>query len=979
MDSMVPNSLPNTEVELRNGEGVKSLHRRRSAPMLSVITPSDARGDDVRLVRKAESARKLSHQGFQSPQRWPTEPRCYSASKAGSVGTLNRQWSSSSRLSLAASPMKNSADAATCYATGDGLRVQYLRCAASFTLVAADGAGERLSTGCVPFSVRIHGPSHVFPKLADKGDGTYSCEWVVPPISGTYLISVTLDGKHIRGSPFSSVATAAGASGGNSKVFIATEGRAQPLRALEARAGEETGFCFTLADAGGADVAREALYVRLQRVGDSIAPPLMKRKSSAGASPRRFEHRVDEIVGEIKRFACSMAARDEMGNGGAEVNAEEITPKLAVESAGELAGGLEGQLAPDAASQESVAYRAHFSVEDAGDYLVHVKLKRSGEALVDSPLSLRVVAAAAAAAGTHALSSAPPLLCKAGERASVRFATKDMFGNKCLDGGAPFVVQSEGDISCEIIDLADGSYEVGWRGERSGVHAINIMLNGEHVPSSPLHVRVTNAEMAPTRCVVSSGGLTHIVAGKEIKFEVRCADAFGNRITDASQLDGWRFVLAQDVHGEVRGLELSTGRWSEETQTFVLRYTSTLSGRMNLRVLAISNEDAVEVPHSASTLNIVSAETAAEHTEILDAQVHGDREVAADDGSTIVVRCADKFGNLCAPSAAQALTATLRSPSGAESALDLEPISILGSPDGSSFQIQLAPTAVGTHRLCVMLDGEEVVGSPLNLNVSAGRAAAKASLLTRLSNAVTARQPACFSVQPCDAFGNLIRNCESASAIHLAARVDGPAKVKCSIEPNTDGSFTVSAQTQMSGEYRLSVTMNGELLPDCPLSFAVLPCVESTQLRRLSSVSSVASNMRISTGDCAIPSNLETISPGRGCTSPRSRPAASPRSPRKHFVKSESQTTVRSRPASIDLGAASVDLAQSGLASPLVKNESKIPSPQKIQSSSPRTKPASGPNSLHTSKCFNFGIHESKIPSPKKLMSPTSTTAACTA
>eukprot|EP00965_Chrysotila_dentata_P227394 6195986-Pleurochrysis_carterae.AAC.3 len=26
---------------------------------------------------------------------------------------------------------------------------------------------------------------------------------------------------------------------------------------------------------------------------------------------------------------------------------------------------------------------------------------------------------------------------------------------------------------------------------------------------------------APTRCVVSSGGLTHIVAGKEFKFEVR--------------------------------------------------------------------------------------------------------------------------------------------------------------------------------------------------------------------------------------------------------------------------------------------------------------------------------------------------------------------------------------------------------------------------------------------------------------------------
>lgn len=82
------------------------------------------------------------------------------------------------------------------YAFGEGLRLQLLHRPATFTILACDALGVRLRGGGQPFSVSMRGRSLVHPSLRDMQDGSYKCEWQAT-VSGLYVISITLRGKHI--------------------------------------------------------------------------------------------------------------------------------------------------------------------------------------------------------------------------------------------------------------------------------------------------------------------------------------------------------------------------------------------------------------------------------------------------------------------------------------------------------------------------------------------------------------------------------------------------------------------------------------------------------------------------------------------------------------------------------------------------------------------------------------------------------------
>ena len=81
---------------------------------------------------------------------------------------------------------------------------------AVFHLRALDSIGRSRSTGCDHFTVfaehQASEPLVVEGQVEDHADGSYTCSWL-PPVVGSYSLSVLLDGVHVRGSPFSSVAS----------------------------------------------------------------------------------------------------------------------------------------------------------------------------------------------------------------------------------------------------------------------------------------------------------------------------------------------------------------------------------------------------------------------------------------------------------------------------------------------------------------------------------------------------------------------------------------------------------------------------------------------------------------------------------------------------------------------------------------------------------------------------------------------------
>ena len=86
----------------------------------------------------------------------------------------------------------------------------------AFTIVAHRSDGYLAGEG-EPFRVSFRGPAASHPSLSDNRDGTYTCEWMAP-VSGDYLVSVTLRSVPIWGSPFSVRVVENGASPTSSRL-----------------------------------------------------------------------------------------------------------------------------------------------------------------------------------------------------------------------------------------------------------------------------------------------------------------------------------------------------------------------------------------------------------------------------------------------------------------------------------------------------------------------------------------------------------------------------------------------------------------------------------------------------------------------------------------------------------------------------------------------------------------------------------------
>jgi filamin len=72
----------------------------------------------------------------------------------------------------------------------------------SFTVQTKDKRGELRTVGGDNFEVSFTGPAPVDVKTSDNGDGSYTASYLLEE-RGTYKGSVKLNGKHIKGSPFS--------------------------------------------------------------------------------------------------------------------------------------------------------------------------------------------------------------------------------------------------------------------------------------------------------------------------------------------------------------------------------------------------------------------------------------------------------------------------------------------------------------------------------------------------------------------------------------------------------------------------------------------------------------------------------------------------------------------------------------------------------------------------------------------------------
>lgn len=115
----------------------------------------------------------------------------------------------------------------------------------------------------------------------------------------------------------------------------------------------------------------------------------------------------------------------------------------------------------DASVSPDRRFRASVSCEIAGDYQLHILMQPNHQPLKGSPIEMHISPAIASASQSvvHCKPSEKRML--AGEKRTFTVRAHDTYGNPCTQGGAKLAVSVPEAVQCAVIDLLNGTYEVG--------------------------------------------------------------------------------------------------------------------------------------------------------------------------------------------------------------------------------------------------------------------------------------------------------------------------------------------------------------------------------------------------------------------------------------------------------------------------------------------------------------------------------------
>ncbi|KAL1495176.1 hypothetical protein AB1Y20_017041 [Prymnesium parvum] len=384
------------------------------------------------------------------------------------------------RVSAAPPPPAAAASAAHFEIVGVHARQGLLHARSSFTLLAYDVQGRRLTRGGAQIRASSRGPAPLHAAVADRGDGSYEVSYHAS-LSGEYLLSLSCQREAVRGSPLrlhvepaAACAAACEAEGDGLSVGVAGDGAAFVVRAM--------------------DEGR-----RPKIMGGEVFEAFLAARGAQGEALQA--HRP-------LRHSSLLAAFDGRGDGQVTIT--------------DLGNGT---------------YRGTYTPRNAGDFLLHVRL--GGAPIRGSPFSVRVCAGVADAARC-ALRGDAATVGTAGQRESFRVDTFDRYGNPraaAKDDAAALVAsllplkveQRTGPLKCTVQAGRDGgSFVVHYAATVAGEYALALRLDGEDIPHSST-VTILPAETCASCCIATGDGLVHATAGSvRASFTISSRDAYGN-------------------------------------------------------------------------------------------------------------------------------------------------------------------------------------------------------------------------------------------------------------------------------------------------------------------------------------------------------------------------------------------------------------------------------------------------------------------
>ena len=398
--------------------------------------------------------------------------------------------------------------------------------------------------------------------LTDHRNGTYTL--TLPGMSGHIKVGVTLDGLHLKESPFSVTVRSPDAT-----KSILQRGRSNPVAgqpwAISVVTADRSGIPMSI---GGAEVKATAtlegwgrsisLTVPVVDLGNGQYSINDQAVNDAGmykvdilldgvrltGSP--FDVEVDagatdvstcEVAGEGTKYSFDFKpasfvifARDRFGNprnaGGDRFDVE------VAEKGSRMGGRCESRIEDNKNGTYTVTYGPVAGTQQ-------IKVASGGVALRNSPFAPKPVALdprRCTVLGEGASRA------RVGEMAQFVIETVDSTGTAIKTGGASIDAElwSDGDgaarpLRPEILDNQDGSYRASYLTTSAVRMTLAVKIKGVSVGNSPYTVDVVPGVIHPPSTLIEGEGLRHGFASTEATFTIRPVDAYGNKLTTGGE------------------------------------------------------------------------------------------------------------------------------------------------------------------------------------------------------------------------------------------------------------------------------------------------------------------------------------------------------------------------------------------------------------------------------------------------------------
>ena len=419
-------------------------------------------------------------------------------------------------------------------------------------------------------------------------------------------------------------------------------------------------------------------------------------------------------------------------------------------------------------------------------------------------------------------------------------------------------------VKSRVNDLGDGTYELEWCSTLAGTFPLEVCIDGFHVIGSPISVTVKPARPDVNKFKASGAGLTKAVAGVEAPIRIRVADRFENSADVAAENTVFGLVLVPQAGlgvaakaekkkadgdnapkqkegkedgegapkkkkpGKESGADASVAKGGREKREGVqppmpdsqefsgtwvngcyeIRYVAEQAGTLDLNLWCVVEEGGVREPLPGSPFSVHVTEGIASPigSYVKDAEpskqggTDKQGQIVAGENVVLKPQVLDQFGN---PASAPegSLTAVLDSPGNTGEQLEAPK---LRSGMGS-YELTLEPLKAGQHYVHVLLNGEEIKGSPVQFYVSpAAPNAAKCYLTRHDSEPILINQQCDILLKTHDKYGNQLDR----GGVRVDAKAAGVAASACTVEDHKDGTYTIRLTAGAPGEVKVTARID---------------------------------------------------------------------------------------------------------------------------------------------------------------------------